>query len=79
VTSPAKAQGNAVQIDYAVPPGPDKVQVRVVARDEVGEHEVFKGERDPGETLSVPLVPSGPTRVRIYLNDVLVDERIVGQ
>jgi serine/threonine-protein kinase len=77
--SPGGHRGNSVQIQYAVPQGSGKAQVRVVARDEAGEHEIFKGDRDPGETLNIPLVPNGPTRVRIYLNDVLVDEKIVGQ
>jgi beta-lactam-binding protein with PASTA domain len=79
VVGSLRRQGAAVQISYGVPQGTEKAQVRIVTRDELGEHEIFKGERNPGDALNVPLVPSGPTRVRIYLNDVLVDERIVGQ
>jgi len=69
----------AVHLRYEVPQGTDKVQIRMVARDESGEHEIFKGQKNSGETIDLPMAPTGPTRVRIFVNDVLMDEQIVGE
>jgi hypothetical protein len=78
VATPAAAgSAGAVRLRYEVPSGNDRVQLRMVARDESGEHEIFRGERNGGDAVEVPVPGAGPTRVRIFLNDLLVDERIV--
>lgn len=79
VTSPMKSSSSAVHLRYEIPRGTDKVQVRIVTRDELGEHEIFKGEENAGDVLDIPLSSAGPTRARIFINDVLVDEKVVGE
>jgi predicted Rdx family selenoprotein len=66
---------SAQTIRYDVPAGSDRVQVRIVLRDERGEREVFEGYQDAGGLVEVPVVPRGPSRARIFVNGVLIEER----
>ena len=51
--------------------------VRIVARDNRGESEIYKGDHDGGQTIEIPMSMTTTTRVRIYVNDILKDERVI--
>lgn len=61
--------------NYEIPQGGSSRSLRLVLRDNEGETEVFKGVRDPGTKLSVPVSPRGKARMRIFVNNILVEER----
>jgi len=62
---------------YEVPQGDANRQIRLTLIDETGEHEIFKGERTPGSKLEIPINPSGNARVRVFINNILVEQREV--
>jgi serine/threonine-protein kinase len=66
-----------VPVRYDVPQGSDRVEVRLVLRDEREEKEVFRGFREGGERVEALVSPQGAARVRIYVNGVLVEEKPV--
>jgi eukaryotic-like serine/threonine-protein kinase len=68
---------NAQIVRYDIPAGSDRVQVRIVVRDDKGEREVFQAYQDPGSAVEVPVVVRGPSRARIFVNGVLIEERML--
>lgn len=68
---------NARTIRYDIPAGTERVQVRIVLRDERGEREVFEGYQNAGSLVEVPVVPRGLSRARIFVNGVLIEERVL--
>lgn len=68
---------NAQVVRYEVPEGSDRVLVRLVVRDERGEREIFQGYQDPGSLVEVPVVVRGASRARIFVNGVLIEERLL--
>ncbi|HBU69059.1 MAG TPA: hypothetical protein DEE98_01605 [Elusimicrobia bacterium] len=62
---------------YEVPQGGDNRQVKFTLIDETGEREIFNGIRPPGSKLEVPYKPTGRSKVRIYINGILVEEKEV--
>lgn len=71
---PSAAAGGRVFM-YEIPQGGSSRSLRLVLRDDEGETEVFKGVREPGTKLSVPVSPHGRARMRIFVNNILVEER----
>lgn len=71
---PAAASGGKT-FNYEIPQGGSSRSLRLVLRDDEGETEVFKGVREPGTKLSVPVTPHGRARMRIFVNNILVEER----
>ena len=64
-------------VRYQVPAGGERIKVKIVLRDDNGEKTVFDGTQEPGALVEVPVEPQGPSRVRIYLGGVLVEERVL--
>jgi serine/threonine-protein kinase len=62
---------------YEVPQGGDDRELRLTVLDESGEHEIFKGTRAPGSKMDIPLYAQGAARVRIFINNILIEERDV--
>lgn len=62
---------------YEIPQGGEDRHVRLMMLDENGEHEIFQGTRSPGSKLEIPINPQGNARVRVFINNVLVEEREV--
>lgn len=62
-------------VRYEVPAGSSSVRVRVVLRDDAGEQEVFNAQRSPGALVEVAVNPQGPARARVFVDDVLIEER----
>ena len=60
---------------YEIPQGGGDRSLRVTIQDENGEKEIFRGTRPPGSKLELPINPKGNARARIFINDILVEER----
>lgn len=71
------ASEKGARISYRVPEEEGPSLVRMVARDNRGESEVYAGEHHGGELVEVPLNVNATTRVRIYVNGLLKDERVI--
>jgi serine/threonine-protein kinase len=62
---------------YEIPQSGEARAIRLVIIDENGEKELFRGTKEPGSKLEVPVNPKGRARVRIFVNNILVEEREV--
>lgn len=62
---------------YEIPQGGGDRQLRLTLIDDDGEKLVFKGLRPPGSKLELPINPKGRAKVRVFINDILVEEREV--
>lgn len=60
---------------YEIPQGGTIIQLRMTMIDEKGEKEIFRGTRQPGTKLDIPISPAGQARIRIYINSILVEEK----
>lgn len=75
----ASSAGDVVQMGqrfyYEIPAGGGSRQIRLALLDENGEKIIFNGARPSGSKLEVPINPVGQARMRIFINNVLVEER----
>ena len=62
---------------YDIPSDRGDVSVRITARDTKGETTIYEGKHKGGQTIELPVAVSVATRFRIYLDDVLTDERVI--
>jgi len=62
---------------YEIPQGGDSRSMRLVLRDDSGETEIFSGVKQPGSKLSIPINPQGRSRVRVFMNNILIEEQEV--
>jgi len=62
-------------VQYQVPQGSSESLVRVVLVDQHGERELFNGMKSPGSTIDLSVSKSGQSRMKIFLNNILVEER----
>ena len=69
--------GTASRLTFDVPTDVDVAMVKVVARDNRGESTIYEGKQEPGAKVEVPVAVNTTTRFRIYINDVLQEERVV--
>jgi eukaryotic-like serine/threonine-protein kinase len=60
---------------YDIPQGAGDKQIRLTMQDDNGEMELFRGSRAPGSKLELPINPKGNARIRIFINNILVEER----
>lgn len=60
---------------YEIPQGGGPRQVRLTLFDDNGETEIFHGSREPGTKLDIPVSTKGSSRVRVFINSILVEER----
>ncbi|MCB4756318.1 MAG: PASTA domain-containing protein [Elusimicrobia bacterium] len=74
---PVTASAKGYRLNYQIPSESGVLAVRIMARDNKGESEVYKGEHEGGQTIEIPIHVTATTRLRIYVNDVLKDERVV--
>lgn len=69
--------GTASRLTFDVPTDVDDAAVKVVARDNRGESVIYEGKHEAGAKVEVPVAVNTTTRFRIYVNDVLQEERVV--
>ncbi len=62
-------------LHYELPQGSSESLVRIVVIDPYGEREIFNGLRSPGSKIDLAIPDTGASRVRIFVNAVLVEER----
>ncbi len=62
-------------IHYEVAQGLLGKRVRITITDEEGEREVFDQTQAPGTKLNVAVSVKGPAKAKIYVNELLVEER----
>lgn len=60
---------------YELSQGGAESLVRVVVADKYGERELFNGLRRPGSKIDLPIQETGGSRVKIFINGILVEER----
>jgi len=60
---------------YEVPQGSKETKIRIVLIDSKGEQEIFSGINMPGSKIDVPYTKEGKAKVRIFSNDILIEER----
>ena len=66
---------NELNIYYEVSQGPVDKNVRIVVVDEQGERTVHNEKHAPGSKISVPVQAFGRAKVKISVNDILMEER----
>ncbi|MGQ0645277.1 MAG: PASTA domain-containing protein [Elusimicrobiota bacterium] len=62
-------------VRYRVPEGSEKVQVRLMLRDERGEREIYRGMQEAGGGVEAPVMVQGEATVQIFINGTLVEEK----
>ena len=62
-------------LHYELPQGSSESLVRIVVIDPYGEREIFNGLRAPGSKIDLAIPDTGTSRVRIFVNAILVEER----
>ncbi len=65
------------RFSYQVPADQGEVTVRIMARNNQGETKIYEGKHKGGSVVEVPAYVKTTTRFRIYLNDVLKDEKVM--
>ena len=61
--------------EYIVPDGNENKRVRLVLNDENGERDIFNGIRGPKTTISVPVKVNGKATVKVFINNISIEER----
>jgi len=74
---PLLAASKGSRFKYSVPADRNDVSVKIMARDNRGESQVYKGDHKGGDEIEVPISVNSTTRFRIYLNDTLEEERVI--
>jgi len=75
---PLLSAGQGTRYTYEVPQDQtEEVTVRIMARDNRGESKIYEGKQKPGSKIEIPLGVTTTTRIRVYLNDVLKEEKVV--
>lgn len=64
-------------IKYEVPSTGSERNIRIVSLGKNGEREVFNGTRSPGTTINFTIPKKDISKVRIFVNGIQVEERIV--
>lgn len=73
--SSSTAAADVKIIRYEIPGGTERVQVRIVLRDDDGEKEVYQSQQNAGSVVEVAVAPKGAARARIFVDGVLIEER----
>lgn len=71
------ADGREFRVHYEVSQSGAQRHIRVVAIGKQGDRELFNGLRDPGSKIDLVVPFGGATKVRIFVNGILVEERPV--
>ncbi len=75
---PLLSSGQGFRLTYKVPEDiHGSAEVKMVARDSRGESEVYNGQHAAGQSIEIPVNVTTTTRVRIYVNGLLKDERVL--
>jgi serine/threonine-protein kinase len=70
------AQGARVRAKIPAGAG-DRVHLKIIARNNRGENEIYSGDHKGGDVVDVPVNVNSTTRFRIYVDDVLQEEQVL--
>jgi serine/threonine-protein kinase len=70
------AQGARVRAKIPLGAG-GRVHLKIIARNNRGENEIYSGEHKGGDVVDVPVNVNSTTRFRIYIDDVLQEEQVL--
>ncbi len=62
-------------IHFEVSQGLSSKHIRIIVLDEEGEREVYNRNQAPGSKVDIPVSVRGQAKAKIYVNDILVEER----
>jgi len=68
-------QPQGEMIYYEVPAGGNDQKVRIVLLDNDGEKEIYSSVQAPGTKINIPVAKKKNMRVRIFINNILVEEK----
>lgn len=74
---PLAAGNSKSRFSYEVPGDQSDATVRIMARNDQGESQIYEGRHKGGAVVEVPVQVKTTTRFRVYLNDVLKEERVI--
>ena len=74
---PLLASEQGFRLTYKVPNDIDEADIRIKARSNKGEFNVYKGRHKGGHKIEVPMEIESTTRVRIYIDGSLKQERVI--
>lgn len=77
VTAVAASAGNGKHVSYQVPLDAGDVTIRIMRRDDKGESWIYEGKHKGGAQLEIPVTVTATSRFRVYMDDVLKDEKVV--
>lgn len=63
--------------EYAIPQGAGTREIKIVLKEKRAEKILFQGRRNPGTKISVPYSSAGSAHIRVFVNDILVDEKFI--
>lgn len=69
--------GGGSHVRAKIPPGTGRVHLKIIARNNRGENEIYSADHKGGETVDVPVNINSTTRFRIYIDDVLQEEQVM--
>jgi len=73
-----KEEVRSTDIALTVPPGASLQEVRIVVKDRRGEHTVYTGFHQPGETVTRIVSGEGQSiTVQVFLSGLLIEERSI--
>jgi serine/threonine-protein kinase len=75
--TPAAGAAQGAVFEYAIPQGSGEREVKIIIKDRVSERMLFKGKQKPGTKLHIPYSAKGSAQIRVFVNDILVDERFI--
>lgn len=62
------------QFNYTIPNKGDSKRVRLILSDDNGEKDIFNGVKKPGSKISVPVKIKGKASVKVFFNNVSIEE-----
>lgn len=71
------ATGNKTRFTFQVPSDVVEATIRINARDDKGESQVYEGKHKGGSVVEIPVSVTAPTRFRVYMDDVLKEEKVL--
>lgn len=74
---PILANEQGYRFTYRIPEKFGKIKIRIKARDNRGEFEVYEGRHQGGDRIEIPMSIESTTRARIYIDGRLQQERVI--
>ncbi|OGS22489.1 MAG: hypothetical protein A2252_01480 [Elusimicrobia bacterium RIFOXYA2_FULL_39_19] len=60
---------------YDVPQGAKEQKIQVMLIDSTGEHQIYSSVQQPGSKIDIPVMKKGKSKLRVFINNILVEEK----